>query len=128
VSAQPGRLSLRRVDARLWPAVLLALLFFGAMFWAKGRDPFQRVWFKVKAPGAGKAECIAVLPKTAGRPLPVVVYLHGSGGNLLGDGNELRQMAEMGLAAVGMEYEQKAEDRGQRTESRGQGAARSRHR
>jgi dienelactone hydrolase len=85
-------------------AVLLGLLFVGALFWANGRDPFQRIWFKVKSPGQGKAQCIAVLPKTAPRPLPVVVYLHGSGGSLLGDGNELRQMAEMGLAAVGIEY------------------------
>ena len=86
--------------------ILVGLLFFGAMFWARGRDPFQRVWFKVKVPGWGKVECIAVLPKTAAKPLPVVVYLHGAGGSLLGSGNELRQMAEMGLAAVGMEYDQ----------------------
>ena len=85
-------------------SVLLALLFLGALFWAKGRDPFQRIWFKVNAPGQGKAQCIAVLPKMAPRPLPVVVYLHGSGGTLLHSGNELRQIAEMGLAAVGIEY------------------------
>jgi dienelactone hydrolase len=114
-------LPFKRVGFGLWTAVLLGLLFFGAMFWAKARDPFQRIWFKVKVPGQGKAECIAVLPKMAARPLPVVVYLHGSGGSLLGDGNELRQIAEMGLAAVGMEYEQKAEDGGQKTEGRGQG-------
>ncbi|HEV2213668.1 MAG TPA: dienelactone hydrolase family protein, partial [Terracidiphilus sp.] len=86
--------------------MLAALLFFGAMFWAKGRDPFQRIWFDVRPGGYPKTECVAVLPKTAPRPLPVVIYLHGSGGSLLGSGNELRQMAEMGLAAVGMEYDQ----------------------
>ena len=106
---------LNRVSFRLWPVVLLGLMFFGAMFWAKGRDPFQRIWFTVKAPGQGKAECIAVVPKNSpkfnvqgpksdSRRWPVVVYLHGSGGSLLGDGNELRQMAELGLAAVGMDY------------------------
>ncbi len=118
----PERLDNAAAQRRLFLPILLALLFFGALFWAKGRDPFQRVWFKVKVPGQGKAECIAVLPKTSlktkvwslkskvegprsgsGR-LPVVVYLHGSGGSLLGDGNDLRQMAEMGLAAVGMDY------------------------
>jgi dienelactone hydrolase len=57
-----------------------------------------------------------VLPKTVAGPLPVVVYLHGSGGSLLGDGNELRQIAEMGLAAVGMEYEEKTESRKQKAE------------
>jgi predicted esterase len=55
----------------------------------------------------------------AARPLPVVIYLHGSGGSLPGDGNELRQLAEMGLAAVGMEYEQRAEDRGRAAEDGG---------
>jgi hypothetical protein len=35
----------------------LALLFGGSLLWAKGRDPFQRVWFAIKAPGVGKAEC-----------------------------------------------------------------------
>jgi pimeloyl-ACP methyl ester carboxylesterase len=96
-------------------AGLLALLFAGALFWATGRNPFQRFWFKANVSGKGKAECIAVLPENSleskvqslksgkGR-WPVVVYLHGSGGSLLGDGNELRQMAEMGVAAVGIEY------------------------
>ena len=93
-----------RSSPTCFAAVLLALLFLGALFWAKGRDPFQRIWFKVKSPGQEKAQCIAVLPKTAPRPLPVVVYLHGSGGTLLHSGNELRQIAEMGLAAVGIEY------------------------
>jgi hypothetical protein len=111
--------------------VVAALLFFGALLWAEGRDPFQRVWFAVKAPGQGKVKCMAVVPKgslkskvqslkSEGQPAfvglpppsdygetsrrgkspesgggrwPVVVYLHGSGGSLLGDGNELRQRA-----------------------------------
>jgi dienelactone hydrolase len=86
--------------------ILAALLFFGAMFWAKGRDPFHQIWFEVKAPGHRKAECVAVLPKMAASPLPVVVYSHGSGGSWLSSGNELRQMAEMGLATVDMDYDQ----------------------
>ena len=108
----PERHSSSGIRRRLFLPVLLALLFFGAMFWAKGRDPFQRIWFRVKVPGQGKAECIAVLPKDSPKSKvpspksargrwPVVVYLHGSGGSLLGDGNELRRMAEMGLATVG---------------------------
>ena len=86
--------------------LLALLLFLGALFWAKGRDPFQRRWFNIKSEGFPKAECIAVLPKMAVRPLPVIIYLHGSGGNLMSDGNDLRHIAEMGLAAVGMEYNQ----------------------
>ncbi len=87
-------------------SVLALLLFGGALLWAKARDPFDRIWFTVKTPDHGKAKCVAVLPKTAAKPLPVIVYLHGSGGSLLGSGNELRQMAEMGIAVVAIEYHQ----------------------
>ena len=65
---------------------------------------FRRAWFTVRTPGQGKAQCVAILPKMAVRPLPVVVWLHGSGGSVTGSGNEMRQMAEMGLAVVGMDY------------------------
>jgi hypothetical protein len=74
------------------------------MLWAKGRDPFQRKWLVVRAQVGGKAECIAVVPKHSelrilhSEGLPVVVYLHRAGETVLGNGNELRQMAEMGLA------------------------------
>jgi hypothetical protein len=43
--------------------LVAALLFFGALLWAKGRDPFRRVRFAAKAPGQGKVECLAVVPK-----------------------------------------------------------------
>ncbi len=61
-------------------------------------------------------------PKPGGGRWPVVIYLHWSGGSLLGDGNELRQLAEMGLAAVGMEYGRKAESRKQKAEIERPGA------
>jgi dienelactone hydrolase len=86
--------------------LLLALLFFGAIFWAKGRDPFRRIWFKVETKDYGKTECVAVLPKSAKPPYAVAIYLHGSGGSVLNSGNELRQIAEMGLAVIGMDYSQ----------------------
>ncbi len=96
--------NLSRFNNRVWVAGFIILLFFGAMFWAKGRDPFQRIWFTVKTPTHGKAKCIAVLPKTTAKPFPVVIYLHGSGGSILNSGVDLRQMAEMGLATVAIDY------------------------
>lgn len=85
----------------------VALLFAGALLWARSGDPFERIWFTVKTQGHGKAKCIAIWPKMATRPLPVVVYLHGVGRDqdVLGDGEKLRRMAELGLAAVTMEYD-----------------------
>ena len=84
--------------------VLVILLFLGTLFWAKRQDPFSRKWFSVSADG-GSFECVAVLPKPVQRR-PVVVYAHGSRGDLMTDGNDVRQMAEMGLAVVSLEYNQ----------------------
>lgn len=92
-------------SALRWVPLLVLLALAGAMVWAKSRDPFQRVPIKLKLPGGKTARGMAVWPKPA-RPYPVVVYLHGSGGTLAGDGHELRQLAELGLAAVGLDYDQ----------------------
>jgi hypothetical protein len=95
-----------------WRTIIIpvfgALLFFGALAWAKSDDPFSRKWFSVRTPH-GKAECVAVLPKIGGEirtVLPLVVYLHDSGGTLMTDGKELRQLAELGMVAVSLEYNQ----------------------
>lgn len=80
------------------------LLFLGALFWAEWQDPFSRKWFTVFADGHS-FKCVAVLPKPV-RPCPVIIYAHSSGGNLMNDGNDLRQMAELGLAAVSLEFNQ----------------------
>jgi len=95
-----------------WRTIIIpvfgALLFFGALAWAKSDAPFSRKWFNVRTPH-GKAECVAVLPKIGGEirtGLPLVVYLHDSGGTLMTDGKELRQLAELGMVAVSLEYNQ----------------------
>lgn len=97
--------NLSRLSNKLWLPSLVVLLFASALFWAKRRDPFDRIWFTLKTPHYGKLKCIAILPKPV-RSSPVAVYVHGSGGSLLSSGTELRQMAEIGLAVVGMEYNQ----------------------
>jgi len=87
---------------------LLILMFIGALVWAKSDDPFSRKWFSVRTPH-GKVECVAVLPKIDGEirtVLPLVVYLHDTGGTLMTDGKELRQLAELGMVTVSLEYNQ----------------------
>ncbi len=84
--------------------VLAMMLFLGGMFWAKRHDPFVRSWFSLQTT-SGQVRCVAVLPKPVRRG-PVVVYVHGEEGNLMKDGQYLRQMAEMGLAVVSVDYDQ----------------------
>jgi dienelactone hydrolase len=85
--------------------VLAILLFLGALFWAREQDPFSRNWFTLKTADGNAFKCVSVLPKPV-RQCPVIVYAHGSGGSLMNDGYDLRQMAEMGLAVVSLEYNQ----------------------
>jgi dienelactone hydrolase len=84
---------------------LVILLFLGALFWAKQQDPFSRKWFTLKTADHDSFKCVAVLPKPM-RQYPVVIYAHGSSGTLINDGDDLRQMAELGLAVVSLEYNQ----------------------
>jgi len=85
--------------------ITLVLLFFGALFWAKEQDPFSRQWFALKTTNHNSFRCVAVLPKPM-RKYPIIVYVHDWNGNLMNDGNDLRQMAELGLAVVSIEYNQ----------------------
>jgi predicted esterase len=85
--------------------VFLALLFAGALFWARSHDAFERKWFTIRTSSLQRVKCVAVLPKPL-RRCPVVVYLHGAGETLMLDGKELRQIAELGIAAVSFEYNQ----------------------
>ncbi len=85
--------------------VLVLLLFLGALFWAKEEDPFSRKWFTLKTSEHSSVKCIAILPKPM-RQYPVIIYAHGSGSTLMNDGNDLRQIAELGLATVSLEYDQ----------------------
>jgi predicted esterase len=84
---------------------LVGLLLCGSLLWAKKEDPFSRKWFTLKATNGGPFKCVAMLPKPM-RRYPVIIYAHGSGGSLMNDGNDLRQMAELGLATVSLEYNQ----------------------
>lgn len=83
----------------------IILLFFGALLWAKARDPFSRQWLTLKTADGSFFKYVAVLPKPM-RQYPVIIYAHGHNGALINDGKDLRQMAELGLAVVSLEYSQ----------------------
>jgi dienelactone hydrolase len=86
-------------------SLFLVLAFFGSLVWAHSRDPFRRTEFAAKTAAGSKVHGITVLP-VGFRNGPVVVYAHGSGGTWMTDGNDLRQFAELGMAAVGFDYDQ----------------------
>jgi len=95
-------------SVRFVSGIFLVLIFLGALFWAKAQDPFSRDWFTLKTSAGDSFKCVVVLPKPI-QKRPVILYAHGSGGTLINDGFELRQMAELGLAVVSLEYNQSNE-------------------
>lgn len=90
---------------RLATGIFFVALFFGAMLWAKKDDPFARDWFALRTADAESLKCVSVLPKPVCK-IPVVIFAHGPQDNFGVDGMELRQMAELGGAAVGIESDQ----------------------
>lgn len=86
----------------LYASVLTTVL--SAIIWASARDPFRRITYSVPTPDGDRLRCMCVLPKLVRGPLPVVLFFHGAGGNLDNSGNVLRCIAELGIAAVGLEY------------------------
>lgn len=84
--------------------LFLALALIGSVVWAKSRDPFERIWFTIETPQGTKLKGVAVLPKPV-RRRPMILYFYGSGGNLINSGTTLRQLAELGMTAVAIEYD-----------------------
>jgi len=95
----------RYVNYRIGVPIVALLCLLLAMAWETHRDPFRRIEFTVNTPHFGKTKAIAVLPKPDAT-FPVLIYVHGWSDNLMKDGKSLRQIAELGLAAVGIEYDQ----------------------
>jgi acetyl esterase/lipase len=91
-------------------ALSLCLTFLTALLWARARDPFRRISFSVRSPSGQQTEAMAVLPNREGQ-FPVIIFLHGSGGSVLANGNSVRLIAEIGCAAVTFDYDQSNQDR-----------------
>jgi len=83
--------------------VFFALFIGGVLFGFRSQNPFIRKWFTLSTANFGPVQCVAVLPKPV-QARPVVIYAHGSDGNLNKDGYSLRQMAELGLNVVSLNY------------------------
>lgn len=89
----------------LWAAATLLGVILTAMAWAKARQPLKTEDFIVRSPAGAEQSGVVVRP--ADRQIfPVVVYLHGSGDSLERSTRTLRQFAELGLAAVCVDYTQ----------------------
>ncbi len=84
---------------------LAALLLWGG--WSAGRpaDPLVRQTFTLQTPGGAPFAGMVVRPRMAG-PHPVVIFAHAAGGRLTNDVTDLRPFAELGLAAVSLDYDQ----------------------
>jgi hypothetical protein len=94
------------VRAKPFSSVLAAvcLCFVTAMLWANARDPFQRLEFSLLNHRGQRVKGVVVRPRPL-RAYPVVVYLPGLGNSLDEAGDDLRRIAEMNMAAVGLEYD-----------------------
>jgi hypothetical protein len=100
---------------------LSVLLVAGAAVWlalARDPDPFTRSKFSLKTPGGGETKGGLVMPRLPAR-FPVVMCF----GDLRGGPDKvdkvLRRFAELGCAAVGVEYDQKIKGRGEKGAGRG---------
>lgn len=83
--------------------LFLLASFICALAWAAAKDPFQRIRFSLTGAGGETIEGLAVIAKPRAKR-PVVIYLHDASENLQRSGLRLRQLAELGLAAVAIEY------------------------
>ena len=88
----------------LWVLLLITIVFYCAMVWARERDPFQRVSFRLDAPATKQCNGIVVSPKPAAQ-YPLAVYLYGAGSSLLDSGHQLRLIAKSGFDAASFEYD-----------------------
>ncbi len=85
--------------------LILTIGFACALAAAKAEDPFHRIAFRLTGPDDMKTPSVAILPKPVSER-PVIIYLHGSRGTTIKDGRTLQTFAELGFAAVSLDYDQ----------------------
>jgi hypothetical protein len=82
----------------------LAVSLVSALLWARAKDPFSRLAFSFGRENGTNNVAKAILLRPLS-PRPTVVYLPNAGNNANDSGRRLRQLAELGMAAVGFDYE-----------------------
>lgn len=110
--ASGGRLS--GTPGQVRSMVGLCFIFGTALVLARHTDPFVRREFVLHTAAGEPVNCLAMIPKHVLRRMPAVVFMHGSGGNLLTSGEVLRRFAELGVAAVNFDYDKKDQPRFER--------------
>jgi hypothetical protein len=96
----------RWLDPRRCPITALVIVgFLCGLAWARARDPFVCAPFSARFGAGEKVQAVAVLGKPSSRR-PVVIYLQDAGTGLEEIGPNLRQLAELDMAAVAMKYDQ----------------------
>src|SRR5262249_50078758 len=89
---------------------ILGILSLGAL--VNSKDNYRREFIKLKeSDGQRYITGLIVAPRAVDYPPPVVVYVHGSGGQSISDGPVLRGFADLGLIAVSFDYDENDPER-----------------
>lgn len=91
------------LNLRYWVPLLTAAIFLSALAWARNNNPYQQLDFSLQTHG-GPVDTTVILPKLAAK-YAVVIYAHAHGEDLTTMDATLEQFADLGLAAVGFEYD-----------------------
>jgi hypothetical protein len=98
------RVSIRNARSRTIAVLAGFLAIAGLVVWCDSHRSFTIRWFHLQTAHSGTTKAVAVFPR-AGRACPVVFYFYGAGGSLISAGSVLRQLADLGFAALAFEYD-----------------------
>ncbi len=100
-----NRLLLHMLKCKYAVPILVGIGLVVALVEIKSADQFTQIYFSVTTSQNEKVNCVTFLPRLTGKH-PIVIYVRETGESLPPSGPTLQQFAELGLAAVGIEYNQ----------------------
>ncbi len=101
-------LLLKTIHKDLVGGVVILTVVCAAVGWGSGGSAWGLEVRMVRDGKADQTEAWAIVPKKD-KPLPIVIFFHGSGGSLHGSARNLRGFVELGMTGVGMEYSQRSQ-------------------